>query len=217
MLRPALGGTVGADEDKGEPAREIERLRARVRALETLDSVARFALENEPHAFYLLEADASIVYVNPATCELMGYTKDEMLAMKVTDLNVELDEGALVGGLGAAQGGRQAQVRGQTPTQRRSGADRGDPRRVSRARRQGVQLRVRPRHQSAQGARAAPATGGENGGDGPARRRYRARLQQPACSASWVARTCCAAKSKVGVVPCSSSTISARRSRRLRS
>jgi PAS domain S-box-containing protein len=53
--------------------------------------MARFALEHASDAMYWMEEDASIFYVNQAASELMGYSRQELLAMKVYELNSELD------------------------------------------------------------------------------------------------------------------------------
>jgi PAS domain S-box-containing protein len=48
---------------------------------------APFAVENLSDATYVICEDASIVYVNLAACEMLGYAQQELLAMKVFDLN----------------------------------------------------------------------------------------------------------------------------------
>jgi two-component system, cell cycle sensor histidine kinase and response regulator CckA len=82
-----------SESDKPDLVREVERLRARLQVFEALarDPFARFALEHASDAIYWLEEDASIFYANQAASALLGYTRDELLAMKVYELNSELD------------------------------------------------------------------------------------------------------------------------------
>jgi PAS domain S-box-containing protein len=58
-----------------------------------LNRFARFALAQLSDATYWMEEDASIIYVNQAACDLMAYSAEELLAMKVYELNTELDAG----------------------------------------------------------------------------------------------------------------------------
>jgi len=48
---------------------------------------APFAVENLSDAAYVIAEDASILYVNRAACQMLGYEEDELLAMRVFDLN----------------------------------------------------------------------------------------------------------------------------------
>lgn len=49
----------------------------------------QFALDNLPDAAYWVERDATVTYVNDAACRMLGYTKAELLGMRITDLNVD--------------------------------------------------------------------------------------------------------------------------------
>jgi PAS domain S-box-containing protein len=69
---------------------------------------ARFALERAPYAIYLMTEDASIIHVNQAASEMLGYSVEELLARKVYELNAELDAGRwpAIWGLLKAEGRR---------------------------------------------------------------------------------------------------------------
>ena len=49
----------------------------------------QFALDNLPDAAYWVERDATVTYVNDAASRMLGYTRAELLAMRITDLNVD--------------------------------------------------------------------------------------------------------------------------------
>lgn len=49
----------------------------------------QFALDNLPDAAYWVERDATVTYVNDAASRMLGYTKAELLDMRITDLNVD--------------------------------------------------------------------------------------------------------------------------------
>jgi len=56
-----------------------------------LDRFTQFAVEHLADATYWMQEDAGIIYVNEAASRLIGYTIDELCAMKVYELNVDLD------------------------------------------------------------------------------------------------------------------------------
>jgi PAS domain S-box-containing protein len=45
------------------------------------------AAENAPLAIYIVDEEMNYVAVNPAACELVGYTREELLAMKVDEVS----------------------------------------------------------------------------------------------------------------------------------
>jgi len=105
-IEPQPGDPVGQNSDatSQELAREVELLRRRIGELEaeapsgqgqrSLDRWLRFtqfAVDNLSDAAYWMEEDARIIYVNDAACRLLGYTKDELLAIRVYDLNADTD------------------------------------------------------------------------------------------------------------------------------
>lgn len=64
------------------------------RTKELSDSEKRFRaiIEQATDAMYLSDMDGNIIDVNKRACESLGYTRDELLKLKVTDLDVEYDE-----------------------------------------------------------------------------------------------------------------------------
>jgi len=55
-----------------------------------LQEFAAIVIEHLPDPVYLVRDDSRIVYANAAAVELMGYSRDEFLGMRVTDLNVDM-------------------------------------------------------------------------------------------------------------------------------
>lgn len=47
----------------------------------------QFAVDNLGDAAYCIEEDASIVYVNEAACQMLGYSREELLEMRVYDID----------------------------------------------------------------------------------------------------------------------------------
>jgi len=78
-----------------------------------LDRFSQFAVEHLSDATYWMEEDASIIYVNEAASQLMGYSVDELLALKVYELNVDLDaeRWPAIWGLLKAEGRRTFEAR----------------------------------------------------------------------------------------------------------
>ncbi|MDX1914871.1 MAG: EAL domain-containing protein [Methylophilus sp.] len=52
---------------------------------EKLVSMQNYALDHMGEAVYLVDESAQILYVNNAACEMLGYTQDELLAMRICD------------------------------------------------------------------------------------------------------------------------------------
>jgi PAS domain S-box-containing protein len=50
----------------------------------------RSLVENAADAFYVCDAAGRLVDVNAAACDALGFTRDELLAMRVPDINTEL-------------------------------------------------------------------------------------------------------------------------------
>lgn len=50
-----------------------------------------FALDNSVDAIYWFTLDARIVYINNAACNMLGYTKDEMLDMFLEEMDPNFD------------------------------------------------------------------------------------------------------------------------------
>jgi PAS domain S-box-containing protein len=66
--------------------RDINELKESTRTLE----LYRYALDNARDAIYLVQSDARFMYVNKAACETLGYTRQELLAMHVFDIDPDL-------------------------------------------------------------------------------------------------------------------------------
>lgn len=67
---------------------EIEERRKTEHALR----LANFALDHAADAIFLAGPDARFFYVNEAVCQMHGYTREELLTMRVHDLNSKLGE-----------------------------------------------------------------------------------------------------------------------------
>jgi len=55
--------------------------------------LTQFALDYAPDAIFWMEPDGVFVYVNEAACEMLGYTKEELLMMGVKDVDPTLPDG----------------------------------------------------------------------------------------------------------------------------
>ena len=52
-----------------------------------LSAFAEFAVRNLSDGVYLIDRDAAIVYVNKAACEQVGYSEEELLNMRIMDID----------------------------------------------------------------------------------------------------------------------------------
>ncbi len=52
---------------------------------------AQFAVDQMADAVYCVEEDARIIYVNDAATQMLGYTREEFLHMRIYELNADLD------------------------------------------------------------------------------------------------------------------------------
>jgi|GEM_PF-423652 len=55
---------------------------------------SQFALESATDAVYWIHPDGSIFYVNEAACQMLGYSREELQSMAVSDLNSEFADAA---------------------------------------------------------------------------------------------------------------------------
>ena len=86
---------VEAMEDLADLAAiEIER-RNNADALRESEQRFRLLLEHAPYAFYLIDRDARFIDVNRRACESVGYSREELLAMGVEDIEVRLSREAI--------------------------------------------------------------------------------------------------------------------------
>ncbi|HKV40409.1 MAG TPA: PAS domain S-box protein [Blastocatellia bacterium] len=96
------------DKTKNQLIREVENLRRRLGELQdpknteqqqpagscptdsgTVDELRlmQFAVENAGDAVFWIRSDMRFVYVNRAACQLLGYTREELLGMGVSDID----------------------------------------------------------------------------------------------------------------------------------
>jgi PAS domain S-box-containing protein len=57
-----------------------------------LSDFAAFAIASLSDGGYLISKDARIVYVNPAACKQLGYTEEELLSMRIMDIDPNVTE-----------------------------------------------------------------------------------------------------------------------------
>ena len=56
--------------------------------------LTQFAMDKAADAIFWMTSDASLSYVNEAACRLLGYTKEELLSLKVYDINPHFSAGS---------------------------------------------------------------------------------------------------------------------------
>jgi len=86
--------SAGKVEHDGRPASQVvvRDISERKQAEERLQ-LTQFTLDHAPDAIYWMEPDGRFVYVNDAACEMLGYTREELLLMGVKDIDPSLPEG----------------------------------------------------------------------------------------------------------------------------
>lgn len=57
------------------------------RSAEDISHLARFSIDSASDAIYWVSADARIMYVNETACRMLEYSQDEMLSMKISDID----------------------------------------------------------------------------------------------------------------------------------
>jgi two-component system, cell cycle sensor histidine kinase and response regulator CckA len=79
----------------------------------TADHLSRFALERLADGLYWMQEDGRVVYANAAASALMAYSVEELLGMKMYELNVDLDGSSwpAIWGLLKADGHRTFEAR----------------------------------------------------------------------------------------------------------
>ncbi|GBC61712.1 hypothetical protein DENIS_2674 [Desulfonema ishimotonii] len=83
-LLDASGNTVGAIES----VRNVSDLR---NALDNL-KLTQFSVDNSADGAFWIGPDARLIYVNASACKLLGYTREELLALPVYDLDTSFAE-----------------------------------------------------------------------------------------------------------------------------
>ena len=176
-----------AEGDTGDtPAGLLLRFRSRAsgaqeQALHIAEARYRELFSNAVHGICRCHVDGAILEGNPALAAMLGHASPESLVgVKLADIYEEPDAFlTLVDCTSAMRAGSSASTptgAGATAIRSASGS-RGASRRWQPGRRHRAAGRG---HHRAADARGAAAAGAEDGGDRPARRRHRARLQQPA-------------------------------------
>ena len=59
-----------------------------------LQHFAQFTLEHLCDAVYWIRLDGSLIYVNQAACDMLGYSKDELLSRRIFDIDPFLPRSA---------------------------------------------------------------------------------------------------------------------------
>ena len=165
-----------------ELALEIARRTAAAIEIERSEERYRMLFEASPMPMWVYDADTlAFVRVNDAAIRKYGYSREEFLKMRITDIRPPEDIPAMLADVKARGGpGSPAPKIWRHLTQGRL-ADRGrDHRGPDHVRGAPGRARAGQRRQRADAARAAARRRGEDGGDRPPRGRRRARLQQPA-------------------------------------
>ncbi|MDD5437213.1 MAG: PAS domain S-box protein, partial [Candidatus Omnitrophica bacterium] len=57
------------------------------RAVEDISHLAKFSIERAADAVFWVDKDANILYTNEMACQVLGYSQDELLSMKVYDFD----------------------------------------------------------------------------------------------------------------------------------
>src|SRR5262249_36613234 len=85
---------VDRDKTRKELIEELAELRARLvkdiserKQAEDGARLAEFALENAGDAVFWLDKDTRFAYVNRAACESLGYSREELLTMRISDID----------------------------------------------------------------------------------------------------------------------------------
>ncbi len=115
--------------------------------------LAKFSMERAADAVYWIDQQARILDVNEAASLMLGYSKDELCAMTVHDLNPDFQKQTVARVLGRNSAARDHGA-GDGPSGEEWPADphRGECQ-LSVLRRKGIPLRVRARHHRAEARR----------------------------------------------------------------
>ena len=142
------------EELAGDLAFGIMVVRARVERDEAEASLAlrSFALDNVREAAFLIDEHARFHYVNEASCRILAYPREELLAMDVWDIDPDFPKERWPDHWRALRGEAFADVRRPPPRQRRPAFSGRDQRKLFGVWRQGLQPRPRSRHHRAQRA-----------------------------------------------------------------
>jgi len=84
------GGDMGGSHPSADPAQEARALRERLREAEHALALTRFSLECASDGVFWVEPAGRFVYVNEAASRLLGYSREELLSMRVCDVDTVL-------------------------------------------------------------------------------------------------------------------------------
>lgn len=89
----ALSGVLAIELRNSTIMQNLESLvEARTRELSESEKRFRTIIEQATEAMYLCDMDGNIIDTNQQACKSLGYTRDEMLKLKITDLDAEFNE-----------------------------------------------------------------------------------------------------------------------------
>lgn len=89
----ALSGVLAIELRNSTIMQNLESLvEARTRELSESEKRFRTIIEQATEAMYLCDMDGNIIDTNQQACKSIGYSRDEMLKLKITDLDAEFDE-----------------------------------------------------------------------------------------------------------------------------
>jgi diguanylate cyclase (GGDEF)-like protein/PAS domain S-box-containing protein len=83
-----VGGTVVGIS---EIARDVSEKNRNARALHEKEARFRAAIETTPDGFWAVDSTGRIIDVNLSSCRLTGYSREELLGLRITDLEAQED------------------------------------------------------------------------------------------------------------------------------
>jgi diguanylate cyclase (GGDEF)-like protein/PAS domain S-box-containing protein len=89
-IRDAGGTVVGISEI----ARDVSEKNRNARALHEKEARFRAAIETTPDGFWAVDSTGRIIDVNLSSCRLTGYSREELLGLRITDLEAQEDPAA---------------------------------------------------------------------------------------------------------------------------
>jgi len=104
--------------------------------------LTQFTVDRGSEATYWMDPDGRLIYVNDQACEALGYSREELLSMKIQEINPEFPPSG-GGTTGTSCGSGEPSRPNRRTTRRTDISSRGDQGELHRIRREGIQLRLR--------------------------------------------------------------------------